>query len=116
MLYHWQMLAQTAESYDECARRELEEELGVQIPLQSEGLFFTQGQGFRIWGKVYSCFYNAQQHGPLSLQPLEVADVIELSIQEILENPRKLPFTPDTLDALTHYVNHTLEIADNDAN
>lgn len=103
----------TGEHYDQCAKRELEEELGVQIPLQSEGIFFTEGAGFRIWGKVYSCHYNPQLHGPLALQAREVSEVTELSIDEILNNPRQLPFTPDTLDALKHYVNHTLQ-ADHD--
>lgn len=104
----------TGESYIECATRELEEELGVQIPLQSEGMFFTEGEGFRIWGKVYSCHYDATLHGPLTLQAREVAAVKELSIEEILANPDNLDFTPDTLDALRHYVGNTLQVSEDD--
>ncbi|MBM6551568.1 NUDIX hydrolase [Marinomonas ostreistagni] len=104
----------TGESYDECAARELEEELGVNIPLQSEGVFFTEGEGFRIWGKVYTCHYDPSAHGALTLQPREVAEVKQLTIDEILNNTYQLDFTPDTLDALRHYVANTLENADED--
>ncbi|SBS32367.1 putative Nudix hydrolase YfcD [Marinomonas aquimarina] len=103
----------TGESYDLCASRELEEELGVQLPLTTQGMFFTEGEGFRIWGKVYTCEYNEMQHGPLNLQAKEVAEVCEMRIQDILDNPEQLPFTPDSYDALLHYVNDQLRAYDN---
>lgn len=97
------------ESYDLCASRELEEELGVALTLAPQGMFFTEGDGFRIWGKVYTCQYNKKLHGPLSLQAKEVAEVCEMAIDEILENPKNLPFTPDSYDALLHYVDNRLQ-------
>ncbi|RBO84942.1 NUDIX hydrolase [Marinomonas aquiplantarum] len=93
------------ESYIESAHRELEEELGFDAPLQSQGVFFTQGKGFKIWGKIYTCHYQPEIHGPLTLQPKEVASVHEMSIQTILDNPDHLDFTPDSFDALRHYAN-----------
>lgn len=102
------------ESYIDCASRELEEELGVNLPLTNHGMFFTEGEGFRIWGKLYTCHYNAEEHGSLQLQAREVAEVREFSIQEIIENPDSLPFTPDTYDALLHYVHNDLKMSAND--
>lgn len=101
------------ESYDLCAQRELEEELGLILPLNIEGMFFTEGEGFRIWGKVYTCQYDEAQHGPLTLQAKEVAEVREMTVQDILANPEQLPFTPDSFDALLHYVNNQLKVYDN---
>lgn len=101
------------ESYDLCAQRELEEELGLILPLNIEGMFFTEGEGFRIWGKVYTCHYDKSQHGPLSLQAKEVAEVIEMQIDEIIRNPQNLPFTPDSYDALCHYLDNRLQVGNN---
>ena len=92
------------ESYEYCAERELEEEIGVALPLNDHGLFFTEGEGYRIWGKVFSCHYCPKQHGELTLQPTEVASVHEMSIKEILHNPKDLPFVPDAMAALHHYL------------
>ena len=97
------------ESYDLCAQRELEEELGLILPLNIEGMFFTEGEGFRIWGKVYSCHYDKQLHGPLTLQAKEVAEVIEMDIKDILNNKEQRLFTPDSLDALLHFVEDRLQ-------
>ncbi len=104
----------TGESYLECAERELEEEIGVSLPLTSHGMFFTEGEGFRIWGKVFSCHYNPATHGPLSLQAKEVAEVLNMSIADILNNTYNLPFTPDSYDALLHYVRNELKMSEND--
>lgn len=103
----------TGESYDLCAQRELEEELGLILPLNIEGMFFTEGDGFRIWGKVYTCHYDKAIHGPLNLQAKEVAEVVEMRVDDILKNTQNLPFTPDTYDALLHYVDNKLQVYDN---
>ena len=104
----------TGETYIECAERELEEEIGVSLPLTSHGMFFTEGEGFRIWGKMYSCHYSADRDGPLTLQTKEVAEVRELSIEQILNNTQDLPFTPDSYDALLHYVRDELKMSEDD--
>lgn len=97
------------ESYDLCAERELEEELGLSLPLTPEGLFFTEGSGFRIWGKVYTCQYQPERDGPLTLQEKEVAEVREMSIDQILENTENWLFTPDSYDALRHFLEKRLQ-------
>ncbi|GAA0836622.1 MULTISPECIES: NUDIX hydrolase [Marinomonas] len=95
----------SGESYLESAHRELQEELGVDLTLTSQGVFCTEGEGFRIWGKIYTCHYDEQRDGALSLQAKEVASIHEMSINYILENTDNLLFTPDSLDALRHYAN-----------
>lgn len=95
----------SGESYIDSAHRELEEELGIDLPLTSQGIFFTEGESFRIWGKIYTCCYDEKRDGELKLQAKEVASIHEMRINNILENPDNLLFTPDSLDALRHYAN-----------
>ncbi|MGO2233877.1 NUDIX domain-containing protein [Marinomonas sp. UCMA 3892] len=98
-------VVEKGESYIDSAHRELQEELGFDAPLESQGMFFTEGEGFKIWGKIFTCYYDAAIHGELTLQPKEVASVHEMSIEDILSNTGNLPFTPDSLSALQHYAN-----------
>ncbi|MBJ7556141.1 NUDIX hydrolase [Marinomonas spartinae] len=98
-------VVETGESYIESAHRELKEEMGFDADLTSHGIFYTEGTGFKIWGKIYSCCYDESIHGPLVLQAKEVASVHEMSVDEVLNNHKQLPFTPDSLDALYHYAN-----------
>ncbi|TBR44242.1 NUDIX hydrolase YfcD [Marinomonas agarivorans] len=102
------------ESYLLSAQRELEEELGITPPLTCHGLFYTQGESYRIWGKLYSCHYNEAEHGPLTLQSSEVESVSSMSIDDILTQQHSKPFTPDTLDALCHYVEKRIHPKPND--
>ncbi|WP_111639442.1 NUDIX hydrolase [Marinomonas shanghaiensis] len=102
------------ESYIESAHRELQEELGFDAPLKSQGIFFTEGQGFKIWGKIYTCHYDKAIHGELTLQPKEVASVHEMTIDDILNNRNNLLFTPDSLEALRHYAHKLTQPKDND--
>jgi len=102
------------ETYIDSAHRELEEELGFDAELENHGLFFTEGEGYRIWGKIYSCHYDESIHGKLVLQPKEVASVHEMSIEEIQKNPNDLLFTQDSLDALRHYTNKLTKPEKND--
>ncbi len=58
------------ESYEESARRELEEELGirgVQFTLHFD--FYGEYAGQKVWGRVFSCISD----GPFILQPEEVS-------------------------------------------
>ncbi|TDO96198.1 NUDIX hydrolase [Marinomonas balearica] len=96
-------VVESGETYESCATRELEEELGISIPLTSQGVFFTEGEGYRIWGKLYTACYDKRKHGELTLQPKEVAAVEEMSVDFILSNPEGLSFTPDSLDAFKQY-------------
>ncbi|MCB5160936.1 NUDIX hydrolase [Marinomonas algarum] len=96
-------VVEKGESYIESAHRELQEELGFDAPLESQGVFMTEGDGFRIWGKIYTCHYDEAIHGELLLQPKEVASVHEMTIDYVLSNPDQLHFTPDSICALEHY-------------
>ncbi len=93
------------ESYQLCAQRELIEELGINAELTCHGLFYTEGEGFKIWGKIYSCLYDESKHGPLVPQPSEVASLHFMSVKEIIDNTDNLLFTKDSLDALEYYLN-----------
>ncbi|MEG0008187.1 MAG: NUDIX hydrolase YfcD [Aeromonas sp.] len=82
------------------ARRELAEELGIHdVPLQSFGTFYAEGEmdgkGYRVWGGLFSCRYQ----GPLQLQAEEVSEVHWMSLTEIAE--RAAEFTPDSLLAIS---------------
>ncbi|WCN10537.1 NUDIX hydrolase [Marinomonas mediterranea] len=107
-------VVESGESYQLCAERELKEELGVSLPLTSHGVFFTEGEGYRIWGKLYSACYDKTKHGELTLQPKEVAAVKEMSVEFILSNPEGLSFTPDSLDAFKHYAEHRTQAQPSD--
>ena len=96
------------ESYQLSAQRELQEELGIAPELLCHGLFYTEGESYRIWGKLYSCQYHESIHGPLTLQESEVESVCLMSIEEVLAKQDSMPFTPDTLEALLHYVEKTI--------
>ncbi|MFT2112051.1 NUDIX hydrolase [Marinomonas sp. 2405UD68-3] len=96
----------SGESYQLCAQRELVEELGVAADLTCHGLFYTEGEGFKIWGKIYSFTYDESQHGPLVPQPSEVASLHYMNIKDIFDNTPQHLFTKDSLDALVHYVNN----------
>ena len=98
-------VVEKGETYIASAHRELQEELGFDAPLESQGVFCTKGEGYRIWGKAYSCQYDPALHGELNLQPKEVASLHEMSIDSILQNKNELLFTPDSVDALKHFLN-----------
>lgn len=71
------------------------EELGIaDVPLQGFGSFYAEGEGYRVWGGLFSCRYQ----GPLQLQAEEVSAVHWMSLAEIAE--RASEFTPDSLLAI----------------
>ena len=85
----------TGEEMERSARRELAEELGIMdVPLQGFGSFYAEGEGYRVWGGLFSCRYQ----GPLQLQAEEVSAVHWMSLAEIAE--RASEFTPDSLLAI----------------
>lgn len=85
----------TGEAMDDSARRELAEELGIRgVPLLGFGTFYAEGEGYRVWGGLYSCRYQ----GPLQLQAEEVSAVHWMSLAEIAA--RAAEFTPDSLQAI----------------
>lgn len=85
------------ESYALAARRELQEELGIDAgPLQAHGRFFFDEPGNRLWGAVFSAVSDA----PLRLQPEEVLQARFLTLAALAEAVRHLPLCPDSLAAL----------------
>ncbi|MGY4000770.1 NUDIX hydrolase YfcD [Aeromonas sanarellii] len=83
------------EAMEPSARRELAEELGIHgVPLQDFGTFYAEGEGYRVWGGLFSCHYQ----GPVQLQAEEVSEVHWMSLGEIAE--RAAEFTPDSLLAI----------------
>ena len=89
------------ESYDESAKRELEEELGISdAALTSLFTFFYQEGKTRVWGRVYSCMHD----GELNLQAEEVESGFFADPEEVLALSNKEPFTPDGIYVLKRYL------------
>lgn len=85
------------ESYEDAAKRELAEELGITgVRLKEHFDFFYEDAGNRVWGRVFSCVYN----GDVVLQEEEVESGAFLPVPEILESSRNRLFTPDGLYVL----------------
>jgi len=88
---------QAGESYDEAARRELAEEIGVtDAPLHAVSAMRYEDERTAICGMVYRC--TARVIG--LLQRSEVAAVEWVSADAVPEQARKRPFCPDGLVAL----------------
>ncbi|NOT56254.1 MAG: NUDIX hydrolase YfcD [Deltaproteobacteria bacterium] len=88
------------ESYEESARRELEEEMGIrQVPLTRLSDFYFADERTQVWGAAFSCVYE----GPLSLQAEEVESVSLMTMDEIFHRARTEQFTPDGLYVLQRY-------------
>ena len=85
------------ETYDESARREVEEELGIRNAELIPHFTFIYAEGSnRVWGRVYSCIYD----GDLTLQEEEVESGFFSSPEKVLALSQKEPFTPDGLYVL----------------
>ncbi len=94
-------VVQAGESYDDSARRELEEELGVRgVPLTWHFTFYFANDRTRVWGSVYSCVYD----GEIVLQQEEVESGAFVPIDDIRRRSRTEPFTPDGLYVLSRYL------------
>ena len=89
------------ETYEQSARRELQEELGIgDVPLTSLFHFYFE-DSCRVWGAAYECTYE----GPLQLQVEEVVSVERMSLDEVKASEKA--FTPDSLFALRMKLNRT---------
>lgn len=89
------------ESYDESAKRELSEEMGIgDGNLVPHFTFFYEEGRNQVWGRVYSCIYD----GELTLQPEEVESGFFALPEEVLALSRKEPFTPDGIYVLERYL------------
>jgi 8-oxo-dGTP pyrophosphatase MutT (NUDIX family) len=89
------------ETYDESARREVAEELGIRnAELTPHFTFFYEEGMNRVWGRVYSCIHA----GELSLQADEVESGFFSPPAEVLALSEKEPFTPDGLYILSRFL------------
>ena len=85
------------ESYEEAAKRELAEELGVS-GVKLNVLFdqYYEDTDNRVWGRIFSC----RHEGPFVLQKEEVAWGRFMDLAEILALGNREPVTPDGLEVL----------------
>ena len=89
------------ESYDESARRELQEELGIRDALLTSHFTFFHSEGKnQVWGRVYSCIHD----GELILQEEEVESGFFAAPEKVVELSNKNPFTPDGIYVLERYL------------
>ena len=89
------------EDYRLSAERELAEELGIaDVALSEHGRFFYDAEESRLWCRVYSAVSDA----PLVLQPEEVLEARFVSVAQVLDEARSLPYCPDSLAALQCYL------------
>ncbi len=81
------------ESYEQAARRELEEELGIQARLRFHFDQYYEDDSNRVWGRIFSCCHE----GPFRFQPEEVAAASFMEISRARAMSGGQPFTPDSL-------------------
>ena len=84
------------ESYEENAKREADEELGIRdTDLEPKLDFYYEDEGNRCFGRVFTCVHE----GPFTLQAEEVESVAFHTVEEIAAGDVS-PVTPDSLLAL----------------
>ena len=80
------------ESYEECAEREAEEELGIRdTSLEPKLDLYYEDEGNRCFGRVFTCVHE----GPFTLQAEEVESVAFHTVEEIAAGD-VAPVTPDS--------------------
>lgn len=94
------------ESYDDGARRELFEEIGVSLQPRSMLAFQYEDADTRINARVYSCAYD----GPLALQADEIVAGEWLDLDEVIDRAGKQPFCPDGIEALLRYLDRLASV------
>ena len=98
---HWDIAAGgvvlAGESYEDSARRELAEELGISgVSLGFRFDSYYEDPDNRVWGRIFTCTHD----GPFSLQAEEIESGRFMSVAEALEVSRREPFTPDGIAIL----------------
>src|SRR5262245_57643307 len=90
------------ESYEEGARRELYEEMGIRdVALTPLFTFYFTDERTCVWGRVFSCVYD----GEVVLQAEEVESGAFVPVDEILRRAHTAPYTPDGMYVLRRYLN-----------
>lgn len=89
------------ETYDDAARRELAEELGIDdARLRRCFAFRFDDPANPLNGMVYSCTFD----GAVRLQREEIVAGEWVDLEAVLEKIRTVPFCPDGLEALSRYL------------
>jgi isopentenyldiphosphate isomerase len=85
------------ESYEESARRELHEELGI-TGIKLRPLFdqYYEDEHNRVWGRIFACTSN----GPFTLQAEEIDHGRFIPLDHIEQLHQSEPVTPDGLQLL----------------
>ena len=101
---HWDVAAGgvvlAGESYEDSARRELSEELGIKARSLDHCFdHYYEDENNRVWGRIYCCTHE----GPFALQSDEVEYGMFVPIQTALNLSSKEPFTPDGIEILNKY-------------
>lgn len=100
---HWDVcvggVLAAGESYDEGARRELAEEIGVTAPLERLFPFVWEDPTTVVHGVAYRAVHD----GPFRLQPEEVVRGELVPVDEVLARARREPFCPDGLAVLARW-------------
>jgi hypothetical protein len=99
------------ESFDDGARREAREELGVE--LDPEPLFPFRWTD--VANDVHGMVYRAVHDGPFRLQPEEIVRGEFVALDEVLRRATHAPFCPDGLAALAEYRRRTALTGGEDA-
>ncbi len=98
---YWDIAAggvvQGRESYEDSARRELLEELGVEVGAMHH-LFdhFHDGETTKVWGRVFTCTHE----GPFTLQQEEIDHGHFHVPEKLFELYGREPITPDGVEIL----------------
>ncbi|MFQ5892386.1 MAG: NUDIX hydrolase [Candidatus Methanofastidiosia archaeon] len=91
----------SGESYEDCARRELSEELGIEnVELKYLFDFKYESLKTRCFERAFSCIWN----GPVKLQRSELEDGYFVEVNEALEMIRKERFCPDGVELFLKYL------------
>ena len=90
-------VVQAGESYEQSARRELFEELGIQdTALDPCFDHYYEDEDNRVWGRIFCCRHD----GPFTLQKEEVQDGAFMPVPVVVEMCNREKFTPDGIEIL----------------
>ncbi len=85
------------ETYEESARRELNEELGIEgVELNPCFDHYFEDTDNKVWGKVFRC----QHEGPFTLQEEEIESGGFMNVMQVLDAADSQLFTPDGIEIL----------------
>ncbi len=94
--------AGSEESYEDNARRELQEEMGIRAgELTAHFDFFFADATSRLWGRLFSCQWAGE---PIRLDPAEVESGAFMPIAAVTRLLQTGPVCPDSKVAVERYL------------